>query len=130
MVPGRTPLWLRRAPTPQQPEELLLVARKARVRQGLFGLGEDRRRDHRWPGGVGRTRRGVESGSDRVQQPQIRLDGGALTVGQYGGGHRRLSPSRGRAYGCVGPACRPPLTIRSPCPFVRPLSGGETSPKS
>ena len=51
-------------------------------------------------GTSGRGRpRAVEGGAHGVQQPQIRLDGGAFTVGQYGGRHRSASP-----VGALGPA--------------------------
>ena len=65
--------------------------------QGQVRLGEYRGRDDRRAGGAGRSRRGVEGGPHRVQQPQIGLHGGALVVGQYGGGgHRPALPTRRR----------------------------------
>ncbi len=104
------------APASQQPEERLLVPRESRLPQRLVGLGEHRGRDHGGTGGTRRSRRGVELGPYRVQEPQIRLDGRALVIGQYGGGHRSALPQRRQRSapphgGGTPPACRPPLTM-------------------
>ena len=74
---GRTPPRCPRGPRPPGP----VPPRRGR-RAGRPVVGRRR---------AGRSA-GVEGGSDGVQQPQIGLDGGALAVGQYGGGHRSALP--------------------------------------
>lgn len=109
--PCGTGCWRRRSvcrtSLSEQLEEPLLGARQTSLRQGRLRLGED---GGRHDGRSVAARRYVEGCADGVQQPQVGLYGGALTVGQYGGRHRTALPMSASSLLMPAPPSLPPAT--------------------